>query len=117
MRRHACGVRVGVEGDLHSFLSAHTTRVLSAAAAAAQIARLRGRTGWRWIAAAGLVAATGTAWLRVAGDQHWTSDVLASAAAGTALGVAVPALALRGGGEHRTRATLAPAPGGLALVF
>lgn len=106
------------EGDLHGFYSGHASRVSAAAFAAAQVARLRGRTGWRWLAAAALVASAGTAYLRVAADQHWTTDALAGAAAGAAVGLAVPPLLLRRTGAARAPvASIAPAPGGLAIVF
>lgn len=102
--------------DLRSFFSGHASRVFAAAAAAAQVSRLRARRGWRWVAAAGLTAAAATAWLRVAGDQHWTTDVLAGAAAGAAVGWSVPIAVLRPV-TRGTGAALVPAPGGLALVF
>jgi membrane-associated phospholipid phosphatase len=111
----------GGEGDLHAFYSSHTSQVFAAAGAAAQVARLRGRAGWRWIAAAAFGASAATAWLRVAADQHWATDVLAGAAAGTAIGLAVPPLVLRrrrAAGAPRTWiAAIAPAPGGLRLTF
>jgi membrane-associated phospholipid phosphatase len=90
--------------------------VFAAAAAATQVARLRGRRGWEWVAAAGFTAAAATGWLRVAADQHWATDVLAAAAVGTAVGWAIPTFSLRpvarAGG-----ATVVPAPGGFAIVF
>ncbi len=106
-----------VEGDLHSFFSGHTSRVFTAAAAATQVTRLRGRPGWKWVAAAGFTAAAATGWLRIAADQHWATDVLAGAAVGTATGFGVPALALRPAQSHRRSVTLVPAPGGLAIQF
>jgi membrane-associated phospholipid phosphatase len=106
-----------VEGDLHSFFSGHTSRVFAAAAAASQVTRLRGRGGSRWIAALGLGAAAVTGWLRVAADQHWATDVLAGAAAGAAVGWAVPTFALRPPGTRGPVTTLAPAPGGIAILF
>jgi membrane-associated phospholipid phosphatase len=109
--------RPGDGGELHSFFSGHTSLVFAAAAAATQVTRLRGRSGWRWLAAATFTAAAGTAWLRVAADQHWATDVLAGAAAGTTVGLAVPPLMLRRPGAGRTAPALAAAPGGLALVF
>jgi membrane-associated phospholipid phosphatase len=106
--------RPGSGSEVHSFFSAHTAVVFGAAAAATQVARLRRRPGWGWVAAGAFTAAGATAWLRVAGDQHWATDVLAGAAAGTAIGLSVPPLMLRRPGAG---ATLAAAPGGIALVF
>jgi membrane-associated phospholipid phosphatase len=84
-------------GSLGAFWSGHTSSTFAAAAAAAQVARLRGRRGWRWLAATALAGAAATGWLRVAGDRHWATDVLAGAAAGTAIGLALPGLVLRPG--------------------
>jgi membrane-associated phospholipid phosphatase len=108
-----------VQGDLHAFWSGHTARVFTAAVAAAQVTRLRGRPGWRWVAGVGLAAAATTGYLRVAADQHWATDVLAAAAAGATIGWAVPTLALRAPGSagRGTGILLEPAPGGLALRF
>lgn len=103
--------------DLHSFWSGHAATAFSAAAAATQVARLRGRPAWRWLAAVSLVGAAAVGYLRVAGDQHWLSDVLTGAAVGTASGLGVPALVLRPAGGAAPPVTLAPAPGGLALLF
>jgi membrane-associated phospholipid phosphatase len=52
-------------------------------------------------------------------DQHWATDVLAAGAAGAAVGLAEPPLVLRRRGEKRRGriAAVAPAPGGLAVVF
>lgn len=104
-------------GDVHSFVSAHTARVFAAATAATQVGRLRGRHGWRWVAAVAFGAAAATGWLRMAADQHWATDVLAGAVAGASVGWAVPSLALCRPGERSRAATLVPAPGGLAVVF
>jgi membrane-associated phospholipid phosphatase len=107
------------ERDLHSFYSGHASLAFAAAAAATQVARLRGRAGWRWLGAATFGAAAATAWLRVAADQHWATDALAGAGAGTLVGLAAPPLVLRrrAGAESALEASLAPAPGGLAIVF
>ena len=82
-------------GSLGAFWSGHTSSTFAAAAAAAQVARLRGRRGWKWLAATALAGAAATGYLRVAGDRHWASDVLAGAAAGTAIGLVLPGLVLR----------------------
>jgi hypothetical protein len=47
----------GSADDRLSFWSGHTSFTFSAAAAATQIARLRGRPGWKWLAAATFGAA------------------------------------------------------------
>ncbi len=105
------------ENDLHSFFSGHTSRVFTAAAAAAQVTRLRHRPGWKWVAAAGFTAAAATGWLRIGADQHWATDVLAGAAVGAATGFGVATVALRPSDGPRPAVTLVPAPGGFALLF
>jgi membrane-associated phospholipid phosphatase len=87
----------GAAGDgtaARSFWSGHTSFAFSVAGAATQVARLRHRPHWRWLAAATLAAAVATGWLRVAGDRHWTTDVLAGGAAGAAIGLTVPLVLL-----------------------
>lgn len=102
--------------DLRAFFSGHTSRAFAVAAAATELSRRRGRPGTRWVAAAGFALAAGAGWMRVAADQHWATDVLAGAAAGTAIGWAIPALALRPARDG-TGSTVRPMPGGLAISF
>lgn len=75
-----------------SFWSSHAALTFSAAAAAGQVARLRGYRSWRWILGLGLAGAAACGYLRVAADRHWTTDVLAGAAVGTAAGLGLPVL-------------------------
>ncbi len=103
--------------DKLSFWSGHTAFAFSAAAAATQIARLRGRAGWKWLAAATLGAAALTGYLRVAADRHWLTDVATGAAIGTAAGLVVPLIAFQPADGRRPAVLLAPAPGGLAVIF
>jgi membrane-associated phospholipid phosphatase len=103
--------------DVLSYWSGHTSFAFSAAAAATQISRLRGRSGWQWLAVATFGAAAVTGYLRVAADRHWLTDVVTGAMAGTATGLVVPLLAFQPADAPRPLVTLAPAPGGLALLF
>jgi membrane-associated phospholipid phosphatase len=100
-----------------SFWSGHTSFTFAVAAAATQVARLRGRTGWGWLAAATFVGAALTGYLRVAADQHWLTDVITGAGIGTAVGLGLPLLVMRPADGKRPAWTLAPAPGGLAVIF
>lgn len=100
-----------------SFWGGHTSFAFSVAAGATQVARLRGRTGWKWLALVTFAGAAVTGWLRVSADRHWTTDVLAGAVVGTASGLSVPLLVLRPAGERGTAVTLVPSPGGLTLLF
>lgn len=99
--------------DHLSFWSGHTVVAFSAAAAGGTVAQLRGYQGWPWVYAAGFTGAAFTGYFRMAADKHWLTDVLASAAVGTATGILVPWL-------HRARPRavtlrLLPAPGGVAV--
>jgi membrane-associated phospholipid phosphatase len=119
-RRRPDAWAAGTQGSAdakHSFWSAHTSFTFSVAAAATQVARLRGRPGWRWLALASFAGAAATGWLRVAADRHWLTDVVSGAAVGTATGLGVPLLVLVPEGARATPVGLAMAPGGLALTF
>jgi membrane-associated phospholipid phosphatase len=73
-----------------SFYSGHTSFTFSLAAAAGTVARWRGYRWYPALYAIGGTIAAATAYLRMAGDQHYLTDVLVGAAAGTAVGVGVP---------------------------
>lgn len=99
-----------------AFFSGHTTQAFAMAAAAGTVSSLRGHPSAPWVWAGGMTLAAGVGYLRVAGDQHWATDVLAGAAAGGLVGWAVPWV------FHRVkrpdaRVAVRPAPGGFALVF
>jgi len=96
----------------HSLWSGHTSLAFSIAVAQATQDTLRGDPAAPWAWAVGLTLASAVGYLRVAGDAHWLSDVLAGAVAGSAFGVAVPLAEKRLVGV-----TLAPAPGGIAIRF
>jgi hypothetical protein len=100
-----------------SFYAGHSAVAFAVAASATQVARLRGRAGWGWLTVASFVGAAASGWLRVASDNHWLSDVVAGAAIGTAVGLALPRLVLRPSSERTAAVTLIPAPGGVALRF
>jgi membrane-associated phospholipid phosphatase len=103
--------------NIMSFWSGHTSFTFAVAAASTQVARLRGRSGWKWLAVATFAGAALTGYLRIAADQHWLTDVVMGAAVGTAVGLALPVLVMRPAEGKRPAVTLAPAPGGLALYF
>jgi membrane-associated phospholipid phosphatase len=92
-----------------SFYSGHATMMFAVATAAGTVATMR---GYRWtplVWIVGLPFALATAYLRIASDDHWASDVLVGVAAGTATGVAIPVLA------HRPVRIVAT-PGGASLL-
>lgn len=75
-----------------SFFSGHTSGAFALAAAAGTVSSMR---GYRFAplvwAASGLLAAS-TAYLRIAADKHWLTDVVAGALIGGGIGFALPLL-------------------------
>jgi membrane-associated phospholipid phosphatase len=102
------------EGGNRSFYSGHTSLAFSVATSAGTIASLRGYPGAPWFWAGGMTLATAVGYLRVAGDAHWTTDVVAGAAAGGLIGFAVPWL--HRSRRSRIRWALTPGPRALALT-
>jgi membrane-associated phospholipid phosphatase len=96
-----------------SFYSGHTSTAFAAGMAyASTFALHHPDSGYRYLVYGGVVAAGGTVGLlRIAGGQHFPSDVLVGAAVGSAIGLIVPRLHRRG--ENLGVAIL---PGGLALT-
>jgi membrane-associated phospholipid phosphatase len=93
-----------------SFYSGHTSTAVAALTAAAYTARRRyGEQVWPWLVIAGVGASVAVE--RVAAGQHFPSDVLVGAAAGAAVGLAVPWLHAR-----RPSLTVLPMRGGLAVA-
>jgi membrane-associated phospholipid phosphatase len=95
-----------------SFYSSHTSFAFSLAVSTSTVASLRHSRWAPVIWAVGLAGATAVGYLRIAADQHYFTDVLVGAAAGSAIGFAVPY------GFHRAPGALAvgPVPGGGAML-
>ena len=95
-----------------SFYSSHTSFAFSLAVSTGTVASMRHSRWAPAIWAAGLVSAAAVGYLRIAADQHYLTDVLVGAAAGSAIGFAVPY------GFHREPGALAvsPVPGGGAMM-
>jgi len=94
-----------------SFFSGHATWTFAMATSGATLAYMRGRKSGPIVLGVGLTFAATTAWLRIAGDKHYFSDVLVGAIWGAGVGFAVPWF------FHRARApkvkiTATPMPGG-----
>jgi membrane-associated phospholipid phosphatase len=119
-RPYALGeaVRAGPDDDL-SFFSGHTSGAFAVAGAFGTVAKLRGYRGWPIVYAAGFAVAAGVAYLRVAGDKHWLTDVAAGAAVGAAAGVGAPLLLHRGEGTAPkvSASPLAVSPLSVSLRF
>jgi membrane-associated phospholipid phosphatase len=107
----APGVAATIEDNL-SFYSGHSTLGFTLAAATGTVAQMRGYRWAPWIWTGGVALASTTAYLCMAGDRHWLSDIGLGAALGTAVGIAIPRLAHRhlsgGGGSVDVRASAAP---------
>jgi membrane-associated phospholipid phosphatase len=75
-----------------SFFSGHSTEAFALATASGTVGTMR---GYRWAPLAwsvgGTLAAT-TAYLRIAADKHWLTDVVVGAVVGAGIGFAVPYL-------------------------
>jgi membrane-associated phospholipid phosphatase len=95
-----------------SFYSSHTSFAFSLAVSTGTVASMRAQRWAPLIWAVGLAGAAAVGYLRIAADQHYFTDVLVGAAAGSAIGFAVPY------GFHRQAGALAvsPVPGGGAML-
>lgn len=87
-----------------SFLSGHSALTFAIATSAGMVAHRRGYALEPVIWSSGLVLAVTTAYLRIAADKHYATDVIAGSVFGAAAGLLVPRLT----GSLPERATLAP---------
>jgi membrane-associated phospholipid phosphatase len=104
------GQHEGSRESVLSFVSGHSSMAFALAVSTGSLASLRGDQGKEWVWAAGLTAAAATAYLRVAADKHYFTDVLAGAAIGAAVGWAVPRLIDRRPEESGEVTAVRPAP-------
>jgi len=75
-----------------SFYSGHATMAFAMAVSGGTVASMRGYRLAPWIWGAGLTLGVATAYLRIAADRHYASDVMVGAAIGSLTGFAVPYL-------------------------
>ena len=86
-------------GNYRSFYSGHTSNVFAALSVVS--VTVDRRYGWTWQPwAVTVVIGASVALERVAAGKHFYSDVIVGAAAGTAVGLLVSSLHLRGRGPH-----------------
>ncbi|HYZ89701.1 MAG TPA: phosphatase PAP2 family protein, partial [Myxococcales bacterium] len=105
--------------DNTSFYSGHTSTAFTVASSlCVQHSRLRiyGNVADDLACPLALTVATATGLLRIVADRHWASDVLAGAAAGTAVGATVSLLHLRNGSAP-VASSFSLGAGGQALVY
>ena len=95
-----------------SFFSGHSSLTFSIAVGAGVIAQRRGYRLAPAIWTTGLAIAATTAYLRMAADRHYFTDVVVGSAMGALGGALIPRLT----GSLPPRVAVAPQPGGLALV-
>ena len=100
--------------DNMSFISGHAALAFSVATAAGMVAHRRGYQLEPVIWAVGFTLAGSTAYLRIAADKHYFTDVLAGSLVGSAFGVAVPLL-LHSGVLRRHQLNVAPTGNGVML--
>ncbi len=83
----------GAAGDRYfSFFSGHSAFTFALATSAGTVASLRGYRAAPFVWGVGLTLAASTAYLRIAADKHYFTDVLVGILVGSASGLAVPLL-------------------------
>lgn len=97
-----------------SFFSMHTTLAFAAASSSSTLLLEQDAPHARAYALVTFGAATTVAYLRVAADRHYTSDVLVGAAVGSLVGWAIPHFLHA---PEKSGVRLVPAPSGVALVW
>lgn len=101
-----------------SFYGGHATFVFAVVVSGSTLFFMQDMPGAPWVLGVGLAAAGFTAYLRMAADKHYLSDVLVGAAVGSLVGWAVPYLFHRPGRKGPPKAgDLLPAPGGIAIAW
>ncbi|BDG09631.1 phosphatase PAP2 family protein [Anaeromyxobacter paludicola] len=99
-----------------SFFSGHATYAFSLAAASGTLFLSQRVPGAPWILAASAGGAAAVAYLRLAARDHYLTDVATGAVVGTVIGWAVPHFFHPAEGA-RSSLRLAPAPGGIAVLW
>lgn len=94
-----------------SFFSLDTAWAFAIASSTTTLAYLRGYSTAPYLAVGGGVLAAGAGTLRIVGDAHWGTDVLAGAVIGTGIGIALPLLLHGRRSENPTEAAGSGASG------
>ena len=105
--------------DNLSFYSGHTTLTFAIATSAGVVAHRRGYRLEPLVWSAGYALAAATGYLRIAADKHYLTDVVTGAAAGAALGLAVPLLLHPHLSSHTplgSQVSVVPTGNGLAVL-
>ena len=117
-KTHYGGI-VGKPSDNTSFYSAHTNFVFALAVSSGTVAEMRGYTLAPYIWGAGLAVAATTGYLRIAADEHYITDVLVGAIAGSAFGFGIPYFFHREKNPKKKNFSIIPMPidGGMLIGF
>src|SRR4051812_21070919 len=97
--------------DNLSFYSGHTTLAFTVATASGTVASMRGYRLAPVVWASGLTVASTVAYLRIAADKHYFSDVITAVVIGSIVGVGVPLI------FHSPEDAASPAPGTAAQAL
>jgi membrane-associated phospholipid phosphatase len=106
-------------GDANvSLYSGHTSYAFALAVSSGTVASMRGYRGAGYLWATGLTLATATAYFRVAANQHYVTDVISGAVAGSTFGFLFPYL-LHRPVLYRSPVlpSVTPTAGGAVLAF
>lgn len=106
---HYGGEAHGADDNM-SFVSGHSALAFSLVTSAGMVAHERGYKYEPYIWAIGLPLAATTAYLRIAADKHYMTDVVAGSLIGATAGLLIPKL------TKRLPFEIAPAPNGLSIV-
>lgn len=102
--------------EILSFFSGHTTFTFALATSAGMVSSMRGYRLAPLVWATGLTLATSAAYLRIAADRHYFTDVLTGMFVGAGMGVLLPWLAHRPLlAQHHLQVGVAPIPNGAGL--
>lgn len=105
--------------DNNSFYSGHTSLAFSLAASSGTVASMRGYKFAPLVWGTGMAIAATTAYLSLAADRHYLTDVITGAALGSAIGFGIPYLFHRPRHDKDSNITLSAVPvsgGGLLTL-
>ncbi len=102
--------------EILSFFSGHTTFTFALATSAGMVSSMRGYRLAPLVWTTGLVLATSAAYLRIAADRHYFTDVLTGVFVGAGMGVLLPWLAHRPLAPSGLRLGAAPIANGAGVT-
>jgi membrane-associated phospholipid phosphatase len=109
---HGLGVDAAAQDNNQSFFSGHSSLSMSLAVSAGTVAQMRGYAYAPALYAGGIGISLATGYFRIAGDKHWTTDVVTGWLVGAAAGYLVPRLL-----HKRTSTEVTPLTSGSTVGF